>query len=160
MTDVAWLRPAIALLGLVLPHAQAADDDQRGDAETRVVTQSLSARADWESRSPTDYRYRLRRQCYCASPNHVVVTVSGGRVASVTDSATGRHVDAAQLADYRTIDELLVEIDDAVARRPDSMHVVYDRFLGFPRTVDIDPSFRTADEEIRYAIESVVLLDR
>lgn len=131
-----------------------------GDAdppETVHFQQTLSARAGWDLNRRHNYRFTLHRDCYCASPNDVEIEVRNGEIVRVTDLAKGTELDDATRADYPTIARLFTEIDEAVARNPDSMHVEYDRHLGFPARVDIDISYRMADEELRFTIDNVEL---
>ena len=129
-------------------------DDQHLQRESRL----LSARANWESLDHQNYRFTLRRQCYCAGPEQVIVEVADGRIAAVRDARNKQPVSTHLLGDYRTIPELFAEIDAAVPQKPDSLSIEYDRSLGYPKRVRIDFSYRMADEEIDYEIESMEIL--
>lgn len=120
-----------------------------------TASRNLSARDNWHQRNPSAYTYTLHRRCYCASPNDVRVEVAGGQVVAVTVLESGQPVDRQYLGDYRTIAELMAELDEAVTRRPDSLLIEYDRYLGFPKRVRIDFSYLMADEELDYTIEDV-----
>jgi len=145
----------VLLLPLVLVSVPTFASEE-GGAEQRIsMSFDLSARLNWEQNNPQSYRYTMHRQCYCSSPKHVTVEVSDNQVVLVTNVENGEVVDDQFIADYQTITELLAEIDDAVVRKPDSLHVEYDRHLGYPKKVRIDLSYRIADEEIDYRLEDL-----
>lgn len=142
------------LLVLHFPIMAMDADDQHLVSESRL----LSARANWESLDHPNYRFTLRRQCYCAGPERVIVEVANGTITAVRDARNNEPLPAHRLGDYRTIPELFAEIDAAVPQKPDSLSIEYDRSLGYPRRVRIDFSYRMADEEIDYEIESMDIL--
>lgn len=147
---------ALLLFAVASPALLAGGDAE--PPETIYVAQTLSARANWTLNRRRNYRFVLHRDCYCSTPNDVEIEVRDGEVAKVTDLANGKTLDAQAHTEYPTIASLLDEIDTAVDRKPDSMHVEYDRRLGFPARVDIDFSYRMADEELRFTIEKVDIL--
>lgn len=149
-------RTLLLLLVFLSVAAQAGGDSDRTDIV--FAAETLSARDNWTLNRRTDYRFVLHRSCYCASPNDVRIEVRDGRITEVVDLASGTPLDPKLHREYPTVDELFTQIDAAIVRKPDSMHVEYDRHLGFPARVAIDFSYRMADEEIGYTIEDMELL--
>ncbi len=149
---------AAALFAFLLLPAMDADANDDAPKPLMQVFQGLSARENWRQNPHAHYRYVLHRRCYCPAPNDVRVEVANGRVTNVTDLKSGKDLPPARLSGYASIDELIARIDAAVARKPDSMRVEYDRHMGYPKRVHIDPSYRIADDEIDFTIESVTLL--
>ena len=97
-------------------------------------------------------------QCYCSLPQHVRVYVSNGRVIRVTDLDNRRDITDPKLQKlYNTIPEYFALIDEAVAKRPDSMTVVYERYLGYPSKILINHSYRMADEELDFQLSDVTV---
>ena len=148
-------RILLPLLLLLPPMSADASDTPK---PVLHVFQGLSARDNWERNPHEHYRYTLHRQCYCPTPKDVRVEVVAGQVTRVTDLASGKDVAPRLLSAYAGIDELLARIDAAVQRRPDSLRIEYDRHLGYPKRVYIDPSYRVADDETDYRIEDVTIL--
>lgn len=147
---------SLAILIMLAPTSVPAGGDKATD-QVISVSRTLSARANWENNDHPNYRYVMQRQCYCASPNDIEVVVAENRVIRVIDRTSGNPVPASMLGGYKTIRELFAEIDQAVERRPDSLHIEYDRHLGFPKTVRIDFSYQIGDDEIDYSLTTVTL---
>ena len=120
------------------------------------------ARATWAAQGIDDYRFTLRRNCFCPVRGPVVVEVRDGEVVSVVDATTGAsEQDGFALievfGDAATVDALLNTIAEAEGAA--RLEADYDADLGYPTHVYIDESELIADEEIGYDLEEFVVLD-
>ena len=120
----------------------------------RTTTEVQSAHAKWLTNQPVAYAFTMQRICFCAPvvTRPVVVSVRNGVVESRTYEDTGADVsnELAQL--FPAIDGLFAIVDDAVARKADSISADYDQTLGFPVRVAIDYVKLVADEELTFTV--------
>jgi len=112
------------------------------------------ARDRWRREGPKDYRYEFELHCHCIEEPHrpVVVWVRNGAVYDAVYADNGGPVPDEDLRFYRTIDGLFEVIGDAINRRADFLDVEYDREYGYPRFVEIDYEYRTADDEVSFTV--------
>ena len=115
-----------------------------------------AARARWEAAGWADYRFTLRRSCFCPSPDFTgpfEVTVRDGALASVT-------LDGAAVDDARglTVDELFALIEEAYERDAETVRLAFDEATGAPTELYIDYSTQMADEEIGYTVSDLEAL--
>ncbi len=110
------------------------------------------ARSRWRAAAISDYRYELRRVCFCP-PDLVgpfALTVRGGALSSVVDLGTGMAVSPTPRR-HPTIEELFDEIDAALDRDPDRIEIDYDPALGYPTRIAIDYVAMAIDDEVTYS---------
>ena len=119
----------------------------------------IPAREIWSQTALTDYAYTLEQQCYCPLPAKSRVYVSNNKVFAVKDLSTN-HWLKKDLNNFKTINQLFDFIDEIVSKKPDSHQVVLDKHLGFPTLVEINPRYRTADDEINFRISDLKSLKK
>ena len=148
-------RHALSALGLLTLAACGSDDllTDPGDESTRddrVETSArlAAARALWQRRGPTRYRYTVRHLCFCApaatSPTRLLV--DRGVVVSA-EQLDGTPVDVAL---QPTVDRLFDLIVQAIRDDAAIIRATYDPSFGYPTSLFIDQSQQIADEEQRY----------
>lgn len=112
-----------------------------------------AARERWEAAGLDGYEMTLRRVCFCPAPDYTGpfgVTVRGGELAAVT-------LDGVRVDDDRgeTVEDLFELIENAYARKAETVAVEFDPELGYPTNVSIDYSAQVADEEIGYMVSDL-----
>ena len=156
-------RPARLLLTLLLPGflSQAAlattpgsDPEAGAGIDTSRLQRGTDGRQTWRLNNLKDYVYRIERRCFCPAPSRAEVFVVGGEVVRVKDLEDGRiSDDPALLGYFKTIPGLFREIEQAMTSIPDRLTLELDRYLGYPARFSVDPSYRIADDGIRYRID-------
>jgi hypothetical protein len=119
--------------------------------------------AAWTAAGLRQYRFHFTRSCFCR-PGILsgTVTVRDGVVVSVTDASDGQlgqPIASADIAQFKSIEQLFEVIRDAKANRADVIAVNYDPNLKFPARVALDYILFAADDEISYEASSVVAID-
>ncbi len=133
-----------------------------GYTETDIDWQSIefatSARETWLQNRPESYVYDLERECFC--PRRAIrVFVVKGRVVQVEDKQSKEVItDEEELKHFRTLDEYNTWLDHLWRRGADSFTVRRNPHLGYPEEIDIDPTYRMIDEEIREKVVRFRLL--
>ncbi len=155
MYRVRPLSKLIWVTAALLAPSAVAFSAEKSPGQIVSVYRGLHARDNWEHDPHPRYRFTLRRQCYCATPNEVRIEVRDGHISRVTDLRDGKDLPKRLWSGYPTIDEVLKTIDDAMTRRNDRLTIEYDRNGGYPKRLLIDPSYLVADDEIDYRIEDV-----
>ncbi|MEA5551458.1 DUF6174 domain-containing protein [Anabaena cylindrica UHCC 0172] len=114
----------------------------------------------WKQQKISKYRYQLTRSCFCTpeARGPVIVQVRNGVTTSVISVATGQPVDQELFKQYNTVPKLFSVIQDAIARKADSLTVKYDPKLGYPTQINVDYSQQMADEELYLTIENFQIL--
>ena len=89
------------------------------------------------------------------------VYVWDGNVVQVVDLETDKaFTKPSTIERYPTVAALFDEIDTALPRNPDRIEIEHNRYLGYPSRIFIDPSLRTADDELDYKLGDFYLLER
>lgn len=114
------------------------------------------ARARWEAAALGDYRFTLQRMCFCPAPDYTgpfEVTVRDGEIAGV-------RLDGASVEPERavTVDDLFTLIEEAYARRAETVRLAFDPQTGAPTEVYVDYDSMMADEEIGYTVTGLEAL--
>jgi hypothetical protein len=125
-----------------------------GDAEDPLVRLQES-RARWGANGPREYELALRRSCGECLPEGalaVVVSVSAGGT-TVSLAQNGERVDA-EPGLYPDVDGLF-ELIEAYILAGAEVVVEYDRDLGYPRAVAIDPVPDAVDDEFGYVVDEL-----
>ncbi|QLE57841.1 DUF6174 domain-containing protein [Nostoc sp. TCL26-01] len=113
-------------------------------------------RSLWNSKNIFNYRYTLSNSCFCIpdARGPVIIEVRNGQTVSITSVATGQPADPQFFQRYNTVPKLFDVIQDAIARRADSLNVSYNHRLGYPTQINIDYESQIADEELFLTIEN------
>lgn len=147
-----WVFLAVFAFPAGLAHA-AVDGYRAAELESWRIQPGMNGRQTWRQVGLQDYTYRLRVACNCALNGESRVYVVDGKVARVEDrEGRVRQIQDAFAARF-TVPALFRLIDEAAARRPDSMTWRLDRRLGYPAFIRIDPSYRIADDETDYRLD-------
>ncbi|MEM7231489.1 MAG: DUF6174 domain-containing protein, partial [Planctomycetota bacterium] len=111
----------------------------------------------WNGDGPLDYQFRFERICFCLASDTrpVILEVRDGEIISATDAESGDELNPESDA-FLTVDDLFIEVREAMDRSADSLDVRYDSEFGFPASVDIDFDRRIADEEVSYRASDLV----
>ena len=145
--------PAFARIALLI--ALAAGCQSRAACPDDPAIQA--ARAAWNARHVTDYRFVWQESCFCVpeAAQPIVVTVRGGEIVAATDR-NGAPVSADLRANLLTIDALYRRA--ATAHCTAAVVRVVAGADGVPASVFIDPSLQAADDEFRVAITEFSLV--
>lgn len=111
----------------------------------------------WKALGIDNYSFVYTVSCFCqfTGPNPALITVRNGVVASVGPAPGGVVVPVTgSIAAYPTIDSLFAIAARAKAQNPAVFNVTYDPTYHFPRTIEVDPVERVADDEISYSVDS------
>lgn len=139
---------APALIAVVSALALGAAVPASG-ADPAAAAALERARALWHSYGIDDYRYRIRRLCFCPASyiEPGVVVVRDGR--PVRFRGVHREVNS--------VPKLFGQAEEALG--DDFSEVRYSPGYGLPKDIARDPSFRIADEEVTYLVRRFRVLD-
>ncbi len=108
------------------------------------------ARELWEAEGPADYRFLVRRECFCGNTGDFLVVVEDGVTVAARRAETGEAVE--MLDDLPGVDGLFDLLEAALSRPADRVLAEFDADLGFPTSIDVDPDFQVSDDEVSYRI--------
>lgn len=150
-------------LALASPLMACINDDDGSGAE-RAYSE---AKRQWEGRQVADYRYTVSIErphpIFCFPPSDTfpgcgfyVVTVKDSVVDSAQRSGSGEALNEAQLGALATVDGLFSVIQTAIERPATGIDVEYDPQYGYPKSIFIDNSTGTADDETIFHASGLV----
>ena len=150
--DAIGCRPGIAIVALVAPLALACSDGTGPQG-----TDLERGRAKWEAAAIENYAYDYRRRCFCLPQltRPVRIQVEDGDVTGGSFLDDGQPVAAADLKLYPTVEDLFIQVQNAVQADADSIVVSYHPELGYPTEAFIDFDRQTIDEEQGFAAENL-----
>jgi len=124
-------------------------------------------RAQWEAAGVSDYTWRVYVGCFCDSGTSTVKVVGGQPVDLMVD---GRPSSSEQNREHGiiplTMEDLFDALDEAYADHAQDVEVTYDRDLGYPTDISIDPNYgcqtpnadgsfcTVSDDELQYTVKS------
>ncbi len=136
------------------PYREVAIDQSR-------IPWGLPARDIWKQTALTNYAFTLEQECYCPLPAKSRVYVENNKVFAVKDLSSNRWLDKnKEIKYFKTINQLFDLIDKNISKKPDSLHVLLDKHLGYPKLVEINPQYRIADDEINFRIRNLMMLKK
>jgi len=135
---------ALAVVAASLPALALASDRS---SERRHLTDN---RALWARQHLSDYRFRLRVDCFCPSRGHAVtVTVRDGRPHGAADFQKR----------FDTVPEMFTRLRHALYDpKAGKVAARYDARRGFPRTASIDQIKNAIDDEIGWTVDRFKVL--
>jgi hypothetical protein len=112
-----------------------------------------TARARWQAAGPPSYVFDLQLSCFCLQQiiGTVSITVVDGRFVDAIAS-DGSKVDSLLFENYLTVDRALETTRRLLEAKPASFVASYDRSLGYPALVSVDPIAQAADDEVSFGI--------
>ena len=119
----------IAVMGCFASHEQSELDD---------------AREKWDETSPAHYRYVQDEWAFAPSDGPVRIEVQDGEIVSALIVETDQPAPESRAL---TIEDLFDKVQEELDGRPDDITVEYDKALGFPASVDVDPISNAMDDE-------------
>ena len=116
----------------------------------------------WQASAPVHYRIVIQQTCECSTDlqraSRVTVRRTGDQqveqVEEVVDAASLEPVSNARKLAAKSVDGLLVIIQQALALNPQDSRITYDATLGYPISVNIDPVTSITGDEFIYKITS------
>lgn len=111
----------------------------------------------WNALGITNYSFVYTVSCFCGfnGPNPALITVRDGVVTKVDPAPGGAVVPiTGPIAAYPTIDSLFAIAARAKAQNPAIFNITYDQTYHFPKTIEVDPVERVADDEISYRVDN------
>ena len=111
----------------------------------------------WNALGITNYSFVYTVSCFCGfnGPNPALITVHDGVVTKVEPAPGGAVVPiTGPITAYPTIDSLFAIAARAKAQNPAIFNITYDPTYHFPRTIEVDPVERVADDEISYRVDN------
>jgi len=117
----------------------------------------------WQTNAPVHYRVVVAQTCECTvemqRPTRLTVRRTGDasleNIEEIVDAQTGGVVSTERRAAAKSVDGLLILIQQALALKPDDARITYDGTLGFPISVNIDPVTSISGDELVYKVTSV-----
>ena len=116
----------------------------------------------WGEAEPEEYRYAIRRLCFCVPDvvRPVRVTVRSGAVVERVYVDDGRPVPSGLADLFPGVDGLFELVRDAIDRDAATLEVRYDPASGVPMEISIDYLLEAVDEELSVdVVEAVLALD-
>ncbi len=145
-------RISILLAVCSVPLAAACGSDSEED---RRLDELAAARSVWISAAPATYEFTYLRLCFCPNVSPARILVDGGLVIRVTDVESSTILPAERNAEFPTVEELFIELDELIRIEPFRLEVQYDPELGYPSFVSVDIEERVVDEEFSYTVEEL-----
>jgi Family of unknown function (DUF6174) len=116
----------------------------------------------WQAAAPPHYRIVVAQTCECTSefqrPSRVTVRRTGDQavetIEDVVDAVTLGPVSADRRAAAKSVDGLLVLIQQGLALNPQDVRITYDGTFGYPISINIDPVTSITGDEIVYKVTS------
>ena len=127
-------------------------------AQNSNATQQLQrSKQLWAKPKISNYRYTLRRSCFCLpkSTEPVSIAVRNGKVTSMVAVSNGQPVNREDFAKYDSIAKLFNIVEDAIAKKAHQLSVTYHPTLGYPTQINIDYDQMMADEELYITVENL-----
>ena len=111
----------------------------------------------WARQKISNYRFTLRRSCFCLpkATEPVTITLRRGKVTSVVAASNGQATNPEYFEEYNSIPKLFDIIQDAIAKKAHRISVTYHPTLGYPTQISIDYNQQMADEEISLTVEQL-----
>lgn len=141
-------RPDLAVLGRgTTPTAQSSNAAQQLQHNKQL----------WAKQKIYNYRYSLRRSCFCLPEvtQPVEIAVRNGKVTSLIGVNRRKPVNREYFTKYDSIAKLFEVIEDAIAKKAHRISVTYHPTLGYPTQIDIDYNKQMADEELSLTLENL-----
>ena len=145
------------LLGCMLVDYDLKPDDEA--KPTDIQSELDQSRKKWVSQMVSDYQFNFRWICFCAleSIAPVNITVRENRIDSAAFVADDVPVAIEGFKRYRTIEGLFDLLQEGIDRNAHSILAHYHSELGYPIDVWIDYDEATADEELGFEINSLLI---
>ncbi len=128
------------------------------DMDWKKLRPGVYARDSWRQSAISSYRYHLQVRCLCPLDGGSTVYVVEDRVVKVENNQGETRQLPVDLMQSLTIPGLYALIDRYAAQQPDRMAWKLNRHLGYPEVIEIDPSYRVADDEIYYVLSDFKVL--
>lgn len=111
----------------------------------------------WAKQKISNYRYTLRRSCFCLpkATEPVRIAVRNGKVTSMVAASNGQPVNREYFTKYDSIAKLFDIVEDAIAKKAHRVSVTYHPTLGYPTQITIDYDQMMADEELYITIDNL-----
>ena len=156
MNIIRIARPSLLVAAVVSTLVVAGCDDEGPGAQ--ALRDLTNARARWARVGPDDYRYAIRRLCFCGPEaiGPVRVTVSAGEATARVYVDGGEPVPGSLAPLFPTVDGVFQILVDAFEDGAYRIDVVYDPETGVPLDVFIDYEENVADEELGFEVTEVV----
>ncbi len=144
----------LSLLALAACDGSSPFTNRAPDVDTVPVSAGdvAEARARWDVSGGSTYTMTLQRSCFCGQEalGPFDVGVESGAVVSVR-----RGGKTLELSRGRSIEDLFLLLDDALAEDAASVRAAFDTASGYPIALSIDYNEFVADEEIGYTVWNV-----
>ncbi len=150
-------REAVARISILLavcwiPLAAACGSDAEQD---RRLDELAAARSVWIAAAPATHEFTYLRLCFCPNVSPARIFVDAGLVIRVIDVESSTTLPAERNAEFPTVEELFIELDELIRLDPFRLDVQYDPELGYPSFVSADIEERVVDEEFSYTVEDL-----
>lgn len=123
------------------------------------ISIASNVRDTWKQNNFNHYVYNAINKCLCDMAKRVKIFVYNNEIVKILDLDKGSTpLEKSEFEKYKTIDEYVVFINDALQKPVDKVYIDYDRHLGFPSKIFIDPNKRLADNETNIDISNLNLL--
>jgi hypothetical protein len=129
-----------------------------GSSRDDEIQQELNRnRRQWQAQGLDDYRYEVRRGCFCPAEvvGPVVVEVRDGEVVQRIYAENGEPVGATYAGLWTDVDGVFDVIQDAIDRDAARITAEYHPEMGYPRSIAIDYLAQAVDEEIAVTVGEV-----
>lgn len=109
----------------------------------------------WRDSGTVNYRIKIYiNKTGHATPNgKFTITVRGGKAESIKrEDNSPVDMNTARFWDYDTLDDIFDFIERGTKDAPYKFEVEYDKQLGYPKKLDLDPKQRTLDDELFFQV--------
>ena len=139
-------------LALLLAGCNILDSGTEDELEDR--------RRRWDQLALTDYTFDFIRSCFCGGPagDTIRLVVRGDTVVSAINLDPLNSQQPLPQLWRVTIDQLFVELQQAIDRDADELDIEFDPQYHYPRNVSIDFVKRAIDDEMAFKITRFELL--
>jgi hypothetical protein len=120
------------------------------------------AREQWSRQLPRSYELTWQQDCFCTPDmvRPIRIRVAAGQITSATFVDDREEVTESIRGRLATVDGVFDRIEDALEEGADQIDVEYDATWGYPESLYVDYSRRTADEELTLQLSDFAPIER
>ena len=126
------------------------EETEAASANAKAASKLKLQKQIWSEQGITDYQIEMQKLCFCA-PNAVrlmVFEIKDNKIESVRYADSNEEVNPELYSEYNTIDGLFMLAEQALAKDPADINIVYDDKYGYIREYTVDYQENIADDEL------------
>ncbi len=116
--------------------------------------------AQWEGLHITDYRVRIRYDCFCGNVHTraIDVTVRQGQITAASYADTHAPVEAEKISQVQGIQGVFDYAREALGRSPSRVNLTFDPTYFFPSQAHFDFVSSADDDDVSFSVTAFAIL--